>query len=141
MTQQKYITAGIASLAMAGAIALLAPRTPSRQPAAAAPAEAPATNRIQVYGPDTFEPRGYRRFVARFMWTAPAGEVAIWVSDGGTNWMQLGNQQAASGENEISLLIPEWYCQWPQARPRLRIGTPDRQYGFEAALDVLQVEE
>lgn len=107
-------------------------------PAARTPPAAAAVHRIQYHGPDTFEPRGYRRFVARFVWTAPAGEVAVWMSDGGTDWARLGNQQAAPGTNEISLLIPDWYCRLPEARPRLRIGTPDRRYGFETEVNVMQ---
>lgn len=113
----------------------------SRQPAPYPVQAAAPVNRLEPHGPDTFEPRGYRRYLARFAWTAPSGEVAIWASDGGTNWMQLGNQGVITGTNEITLLIPEWYCRYPAARPRLRIGTLDRQYGFETALHLNQKGE
>lgn len=96
--------------------------------------KAPPVHKVDLHGPETFRPPGYRQYVSIWMWTAPASDVEVWVSDTGEEWTSLGQQRAEPGTNQFSLLIPTWYCDLEDANPIMRIVTLDRRYGFETQL-------
>ncbi len=115
----------LASIALAiAALAIIGCKAPPDGPAVPT-AEADAT-----LGPAT-------RYALTFHWHPPAAPVCVWVTaDDGHTWQQIVHDlPAAAGSNTIYLLVSTEIIQTATA-PRLRLGTADRQRGFETAISL-----
>lgn len=109
------IALALATLAIAGC------KAPPDGPAVPT-AEADAT-----LGPAT-------RYALTFHWHAPAAPVCVWVTADGDTWQQIVHDMpAAVGSNTIYLLVATDIIAKATA-PRLRLGTADRQRGFETPI-------
>ena len=77
------------------------------------------------------------RYALTFHWYAPAAPVCVWVTADGHTWQQIVHDlPATAGSNTIYLLVSTEILQTATA-PRLRLGTADRQRGFETAITLV----
>lgn len=74
------------------------------------------------------------RYALTFHWHAPAAPVCVWLTADGRTWQQVCHDLPANaGSNTIYLLVSTEIIQNAPA-PRLRVGTADRQRGFETPI-------